>query len=320
MNRIAWLTGLALAAAPVAQAGTFTALTYNVAGLPEGISSSHPVANHPQISPLLNPYDLVVVQEDFAYDPLLRADLTFPYQSVKDDTPGEAGEQLGYAFGDGLNTFSRTAFSDFTRVTWDECFGLFTNASDCLTPKGLSFERREFAPGVFLDVYNWHADAGGDAEDLAARRSNTRQLYAAIAEFSAGNAVLVMGDTNSRYTRAADVLPEMLAAASLTDVWIELERGGVLPAVGSALTDCSDPTGPNCERVDKVMYRSSASLLLQALSYEIPPEFVDALGAPLSDHEPVAVQFRWSVVPEPASIVLLGAGLALLARSRSRQD
>ena len=67
-------TGIAVAAstpsataqtAPSAASGSFTALTYNVAGLPEQISGSSPEANSPLISPLLNGYDLVLLQEDW---------------------------------------------------------------------------------------------------------------------------------------------------------------------------------------------------------------------------------------------------------------
>lgn len=306
----------ALAAAP-AHALTLDVLTYNVAGLPEGISSSHPVANHPQISPLLNAYDLVGVQEDFAYHELLVQDLTFPYQSVKDTNPGPFGEQLGFAFGDGLNTFSRDPFSDFFRVTWDECFGVVTNASDCLTPKGFSYERREIAPGAFLDVYNFHADAGGAAEDLAARRSNLRQLYQHVLDYSSDVAVIVLGDTNSRYTRDGDIVPEMLAATGLSDVWIELVRGGVMPEIGPSLQDCDDPSGANCERIDKILYRSSPLLEIVPLDYDVPAAlFSDATGAPLSDHDPVFARFELTPVPEPTTLVLLAIGLAALARRR----
>ena len=49
----------------------FLLLTYNVAGLPEGISSSHPRTNIPQISPMLNEFGIVLVQEDFSYHDLL---------------------------------------------------------------------------------------------------------------------------------------------------------------------------------------------------------------------------------------------------------
>ena len=53
----------------VVQSGSFTALTYNVAGLPEGISGSNPETNMQMISPLLNAYDLVLIQEDFSLPP-----------------------------------------------------------------------------------------------------------------------------------------------------------------------------------------------------------------------------------------------------------
>ena len=46
---------------------TFSVLSLNVAGLPAILSSSDPAENTVQMSPLLNNYDIVSVQEDFAY-------------------------------------------------------------------------------------------------------------------------------------------------------------------------------------------------------------------------------------------------------------
>ena len=303
------LLGAALAAP--AGAGTLSVLTYNVAGLPEGISGSTPSVNTPLISPLLNAYDLVVVQEDFNYHEPLVASLTHPYQSVKDTNPGPYGEQLGFAFGDGLNTFSSSPFSGFQRVTWNECFGVFSNSSDCLTPKGFSVATLEIEPGVLVDVYDLHSDAGSAEPDLAARRSNIRQLYAFISGHSADRAVIVLGDTNSRYTRGGDVLPEMLAAVGLTDVWVQLERAGALPEVGAALTAAcaSDPAGGECERVDKIFFRSGGGVVLEALDYDVPGNFVDAAGERLSDHDPVSALFSYRLVPEPATAFLVAAGL-----------
>ncbi len=291
---------------------TFSVLTYNVAGLPEGISGSTPFVNTVQISPLLDAFDLVAVQEDFAYHEDLVSAVHHPHRSVKDTRPGRFGELVGYAFGDGLNTFSRAPFSYFTRITWNDCLGVFSNGSDCLTPKGFSFARVWLERGVFVDVYDWHADAGNAPEDRAVRRANVRQLAAFVASNSAGNAVIVLGDTNSRYTRTGDALPELLATVGLTDVWVELERGGVLPPLGPNLRSgcATNPAGGECERLDKILYRSGAALELTALSTDVPPHFVDAGGAPLSDHRPVSAVFSWRVVSEAPTGTGTGAPVA----------
>src|SRR3954464_1761273 len=55
----------------VAHGGQFRLLTYNVAGLPQVVSPSTPRQNIPLVSPLLNAYDVVLVQEDFSYHELL---------------------------------------------------------------------------------------------------------------------------------------------------------------------------------------------------------------------------------------------------------
>jgi hypothetical protein len=301
--------GLALAPAP-AHAGSFSALTYNVAGLPQGTNPDQfPAVHTVEISPRLVPFDLVLVQEDFFYHDDLVSQVDHPYRSVK-DTSGRDPYFLG--FGDGLNTLSRSPFSGFTRVMWTACSGYFDKASDCLAPKGFSFARHEIAPGIEIDVYDLHADAGSDPEDLAARAANLRQLADFLETTSAGRAVLVMGDTNSRYTRAGDILPEWLAATGLDDVWLELVRNGSAPPVGDSVrAGCeTDPSGADCEIVDKVFYRSGGGVLLSPLDYAVlASEFVDGNGNPLSDHDPVAVRFGFSVVPEPGTAVLLGLGL-----------
>src|SRR5690242_3764245 len=68
-----------------ATGGTFKLLTYNVAGLPEGISGSHPLVDLPLISPLLNGYDMVAVQENFTwadYPQRLSSAARHPYKSI----------------------------------------------------------------------------------------------------------------------------------------------------------------------------------------------------------------------------------------------
>lgn len=303
----------AAAPAHALQQGLLSVLTYNVAGLPGALSSSNPAANTPQISPLLNDYDLVLVQEDFAFHDELLSQDQHPYRSVK-DTTDVSGFDL--ALGDGLNRLSNSPFTAFERVRWEECFGVFTNGSDCLAPKGFSVARHTLAPGVRIDVYNLHADADDEPEDLATRRAEMRQLYRFIDFFSAGMPVLVLGDTNSRFTREGDILPELLASVGLDDVWIELSRDGLLPPVGEALKDCfpGDRSGPDCEVVDKVAYRSGGGLALTPLRYVVDDAvFVDASGEPLSDHYPVSVEFAWSAVPEPAAGALAGVAALLLA-------
>lgn len=272
--------------------GSLSLLTYNIAGLPEVFSSSDPETNTSQIGPLLADYDLVQVQEDFNYHGDLYAGDQHPYRS---STSG------GVPFGDGLNTLSYRPFSDFARMTWDDC-----NGTDCLTPKGFSYARHRLDEGVYLDVYNVHANAGVEDADLAARRSNLGQLLRVIESNSRGNAVLVMGDTNARYTRSNDNVRDFLDHG-FSDAWIERARGGERPEGDDALTDCSDSSGRSCERIDKILYRSSRMLELWVDDYHVEDtRFVTSSGAPLSDHDAVYAQLSYAVVADRSTSELVG--------------
>jgi hypothetical protein len=283
---------LALGAGERAPAVTVTveALTYNVAGIIV-FSESNPFVNTKLISPLLNDFDLACVQEDFHFHLDLVSESTHPFRSEKD---------WRWFSGDGLNTLSRSPFSDFVRATWSTCHGWFDGGWDCWGLKGFTFARHELAPGLPVDVYDLHADAGNGPEDEAARAVQREDLDAWIFLESFGRAVIVLGDFNARYTEEAGSVAALRANHGLRDAWIELERGGVTPAVGDPQIDagCStDPGGPDCERVDKVLYRSGGGVVLTPLAYDVPSHFVDALGDPLSDHEPVHVTFEVAPVP-----------------------
>ena len=133
--------------------GSIAVLTYNVAGLPQGISGSNPEVNTPLISPLLNQHELVLVQEDFYYHEALYADAMHPYKSER------SGDGLN-DLGDGLNFLSMTPLGPLTRVTWEACFGTLGSGSDCLAKKGFAVAAVELAPGVTIDVYDLHTRGG----------------------------------------------------------------------------------------------------------------------------------------------------------------
>mgnify|MGYP001828991163 CR=1 FL=1 len=58
-----------------------------------------------------------------------------------------------------------------------------------------------------------------------------------------------------------------------------------------------------------MLYRSNEALELLPVEYRVPvEEFSDAMGVPLSDHDPIVVRFDFRAVPEPGIAVLLGLG------------
>lgn len=248
-------------------AGSFRLLTYNVAGLPEGISQSRPSLNMGLISRLLNDYDIVLAQEDFAYRALLRSSLTLPHRSP-DYVPIGA-----FDLGDGLSRFSRFDFVDYRREVWATCHGVFGDGSDCLANKGFSVARHVLSSDAGIDVYNLHMDSGRTAADRAVRVLQLEQLRRAILHHSAGHAVIVAGDTNLTPSELAEL--------------VRFEHGmGLLDAC--ATLGCPEPW-----RIDRVLYRSSGSVQLTPRRWRIDARFVDANAHPLSDHLAVAVDFAW---------------------------
>jgi len=267
--------------------GSFTILSYNVGGLPSIISSSSPAQYTSQISPKLNKYDIVNVQEDFAYNNELTSKLQFPYQTkFSGNVP----------IGDGLMTFSKFPLFTSTRVAWKDTHGFITNGADQMIPKGFCYSAVEIQPGYIIDIYNIHTDADIDEKSLAARRSNMAQLAEYINTRSAGKAVIVFGDTNSRYTREGDDFDKLLLSpCNLKDAWVQNVMGGIPPSKGASLM--VDQLGQRGEVVDKIWFRSGKNIEINAATFELlQTEFTDGRGNQLSDHYPITARIDYKFI------------------------
>jgi hypothetical protein len=243
-------------------------LTYNVAGLPDLLSSSNPAQNNVLISPLLNTYDLVLVQEDFSYHEDLSLHTTHPYAS-EPMTESETGMH------DGLSRFSQYLFDSLARVRWVACHGLLTGASDCLADKGFSMASTHLKNGLMVDVYNLHAEAGGGPADRSARALGFAQLSEYINEYSLSRAVIVAGDTNLKAKSDDDLLVfnEFLESTGLQDAcrWL----------------DCP------VDHIDRVLFRGDDLVDLIPTYWGVASEFVNEAGLPLSDHSAIHVAFSY---------------------------
>ena len=324
--------GLALVAAvvlagPAAGNGTFEVLTYNVEGLPPIVSSDRTtqiadIATKLEARHQAGGNQIIGLQEVFhaPYHTSIVGTTTHANETAKTND-GPQG------VGDGLTHLSDFASGNTVHNAWSTCG---PNTGDCLTNKGYTFTRYTLETDVTVDVYNMHMDAGQEQEDKDARTAQFAQLSSAIDFLSTGRAVILMGDMNSRFTRVDDVVDTFVFDNGFTDSWAELGNGGVIPGTGAdidggcppprgdAMGGDIDASGPTCELIDKIMYRSGDTVALQALSYEVLLSFVDGGGVELADHLPVATGFSYSVVPEPGTAGMLLLGLMGLGVSGRR--
>ncbi|NIJ54510.1 endonuclease [Dyadobacter arcticus] len=266
------------------KSGNLSVISYNIAGLPQIISSATTdrAASTEEIGRKLNRFDIAHVQEDFNYNRFLYRASEHNFRTI---TKGKV------LFGDGLNTLSKFPIHNVKRIKWNDCSG-----ADCLTPKGFTYSQLEIAKGVFIDFYNVHANAYNHLAAAAARRKNIMQLSDFIQTNSIGNAVVVMGDLNGHYSYGHDNIGLLTTGHGLEDSWIVLKNNGAFP-VSSLDMPASNilALSDSSETIDKILYRSSPAIQLKAVDYRLENNlFKNAEGLPLSDHHPVSARIMWT--------------------------
>jgi len=268
-------TGTLDTGTPPPTEGSFTALTYNVHGLPDALTGDDGNARMNAIAPLIEGFDIVGLQETFDPDKheLLTAASTHEVHTWFDDKVED-----GRAYGSGLAVLSRVGtLVEVFEEHYEQCHGVLDSSSDCLASKGFQVVRLDLGGGVELDVYNTHHEAGGEKEDEAVRATQVDQVIASMDGRSAGRAILFMGDTNLRPSDAPDA--EQLAryaAAGLRDACVE---------VGCAEAD----------HIDRFLLRDSDALQLTVEGWANEPAFYDGEGVPLSDHPAISAVVGWAL-------------------------
>jgi hypothetical protein len=305
--------------------GRFTAVALNVDGLPKEINyvvgkyelnPDGPGADGTRkISQYLasKGYDFIGCSEDFNYNGALMESLNDNYWcgtirktlSVGDLDYGELIKGNLHVETDGLNLvwkFSRISAENESWTRWWD-----TEATDGNQYVEKGYRHYDVSVGgCVFDVFILHMDAG-NTNATWSRESQWRQLAGAINGSDPIRPKLIIGDTNSRWTREdiksnfMDLLNTNLKAG---DVWVELYRNGVYPNVDMGnIGDNSDPSNfSNYEVVDKIIYinptdHNTMQLIPQSFRIEQDYTYGNVEGndnsTPLGDHNPVVVEFKY---------------------------
>ena len=307
------ITGIFLLLLCGAQAqNTFNVAAMNVDGLPTTIlgininPDGHGAEGSLAISKKLATmgYDIIGLSEDFNYNTELMQYMTEydcgTYRGGIDMSNYKANISFDT---DGLNLlWKKVGFAAFNEriIGWNQKYGKFDNGADELIDKGFRFYQVTIHDSVTIDLYIVHMDAECDEQDLAARWSQWSQLASMILSSNNGNPIIVMGDTNSRYTRdkITDNFINPLeedGRFTVRDAWVEKEYDNVYPEFGTNSLMVGDLGYQKGEVVDKVLYINniSSAYTISANYYLQDVSFVNEQGEPLADHWPVVVEFTY---------------------------
>jgi hypothetical protein len=259
-------------------------LSYNTRGLPEFVAGDGPAERHRRIGPLLNGYDLVLLQEDFVHHEELLVGAEHPLvvrgNGPQSLVPGYASWLCPWC-GSGLTILADLAperLLEVERVPFGVCAGWIFRRLDCWASKGILRVRLELAPGIEIDVYDLHLDAGMTGEDRYARARQLEIVRDHARRASEGRALVVAGDFNVWSALEDDHLRLEALIAELG-----LRRAAVPPVTRGY------------PGVDRIYYRSGRDVRLEVLEASVEEAFVDDEGRPLSDH--AAIQARLRITP-----------------------
>ena len=291
-----------------------TAVALNVDGLPNKILTYTLNEDGPgeegtkKISRYLaaKGYDIIGCSEDFNYNGALMESLKENYScgSIRATLSLGGFFSGGFPFDtDGLNLIWKNISCTASKESWTRWSETTSTDGNQYVKKGYRHYDLTLSDGTIIDVFILHMDAG---EAIGSREAQWRQLAEAVNAADSSRPKLILGDTNSRWTRediASNFMARLNKSLTATDVWVEFFRDGHQPTTDMAdLTDQSNPENySNYEVVDKIIYVNpwiGNTVQLVPQSFRIEQDYTydtidhDGNTKPLGDHRPVVVTFK----------------------------
>lgn len=312
---------------PTIVTGTFTCATYNVDGLPNKISFVSINSDGPGASGTNNisakiaqqNWDFVGFSEDFAYHSNLTSSLG-NYQWGKYRGNISSSALFGTIDTDGLEFAANKAtcsWSEENITAFTSSAGGLTSGANTCIKKGFRHYPVTVAEGVVVDVIITHMNtySSSGSSHINAQHAQLKQIAQYINNLVAKNnrPVILMGDTNCRYTRHDfqtyfwSVLNSDLTYA---DPWVEFQWNGVYPTYPSNSLMVSDATGTSSsdiicantqqgEVVDKIIYINTPTSDVQIKALNYLRDYDNFNG--LADHMPIVSTFKYEKTVENSS-------------------
>ena len=305
------------------QQGTFTAVDLNVDGLPKKIATYDLNPDGPgedgtkKISQYLasKNYDFIGCSEDFNYNGSLMESLNNYYScgtirntlSITDIDYWQLIQGKIHVETDGLNLIWKNSKVSATNESWTKWNDTESTDGNQYVNKGYRHYNVQLDGGPVIDVYILHMDAG-DTNATWSRELQWQQLAAAINSSDHNRAKLIIGDTNSRYTREdiiANFINRLSSDFTMGDVWVDFYQNGIYPTTAmDNLTDQTDPTDfSKYEIVDKIIYinpKAANTVHLVPQTFHIEQDYTYGTvegndnTTPLGDHRPVVATFKYT--------------------------
>ena len=228
-------------------------LLWNVWNLPSCLTDGNSAERAKKISPWLQPYDIVILNEAFCNKKQLFSENDFPFRQG-------LGRQWWTIFDSGVIILSK-----FPIVKTENMHYRKRAHVDMFAAKGILMCRIELEHGRLLDVFATHMQAGNSRAEQKARDAQALD----VAEFAYkhsvdAQAILFAGDLNMGPTHDKTYARHSVHYANSQDAKLRTEAY-IRMREGAGLSEISDN-----EDICRFLYRDSASLKFFDISVQYP--------------------------------------------------